>query len=152
MKKFSAFGIAVTILTLTALAEADNTSVGVTAQISATCKFVTAGAISFTLDPSVGGTVYGTITQPTFWCTNGTVYTISDDYGFHNSGTQRRLKNTASPATYIPYSFSYTNSGTGKGRSNSLSMNIASTVLEGDYINAPDGSDYSDTVMLTLNP
>lgn len=139
------------IIPISAIADI-STSINVRGEIIATCKFVTAGAITFTLDPSVGGTVYGSITQPTFWCTKGTAYTISDDKGLHSSGTQRRLKNTATPATYIPYSFSYTNSGTGNGGSNALSMNISSAILQGDYTNAPEGSDYSDIVTLTLNP
>ncbi|HNT69168.1 MAG TPA: hypothetical protein PKK79_08430, partial [Syntrophorhabdaceae bacterium] len=54
---------------------------------------------------------------------------------------------------YIPYSFTYTTSGAGSGWGwlATITMDIASTVLEANYIDASAGS-YSDTVTLTIVP
>ncbi len=124
-------------------------TVAVTATVTGVCQFLTGGAINFTLDPSVGGNVNGTVTQPTFWCTNGTTYTITDNGGLYNSaGTRRMLHGTAD---YIPYSFTYTASAAGAGRTVTLTMDIASTVVGADYVNAAAGA-YADTVTLTINP
>ncbi len=128
----------------------DSAPVSVSATVVGTCKFLTGGSISFILDPSVGGNVNGTVTQPTFWCTKGASYTITDDDGLYESGTTHRMKH-ATEDEYIPYSFSYTATGSGNGRGNPITMNISSTVLGGDYLNASAGS-YSDTVTLTITP
>jgi spore coat protein U-like protein len=150
MAKLSAIGLLVA-MPVSAIAAA-TASFNVRGELVATCAFLSTGSVSFTLDPSVGGTINGTVIQPTFWCTKGTIYTISDDSGLHESGTQRRLMNTATTPSYIPYSFTYTNTGTGGGKGATVSMNIGSIVLQSDYINAPEGADYTDTVTLTLTP
>ncbi len=128
----------------------DTATVSVSATVVGTCKFTSGGSISFTLDPSVGGNVNGTVTQPTFWCTKGASYNITDDDGLYESGTTHRMKHETL-TEYIPYSFTYTATGTGNGPSNSITMNISSTVLALDYLNASAGS-YSDTVTLTIAP
>ena len=128
----------------------DTTTVAVSASVTGTCKFLSGGTISYTLDPSVGGNVSGTVSQPTFWCTKGSSYTITDDNGANKSGTTYRMKH-ASLAEYIPYSFTYTSTGTGSGRGTTLTMNIGSQVLGSDYQNASAGN-YSDTVTLTIAP
>ncbi len=128
----------------------DTATVSVSATVVGTCKFIIGGNISFTLDPSVGGDVDGTVTQPTFWCTKGASYTISDDDGLYESGTTHRMKHDTL-VEYIPYSFTYTASGTGNGPSDPITMNITSQVLETDYLNASSGN-YSDTVTLTITP
>lgn len=143
--------VAIAMIALSGVASASDTAtVTVSATVVGTCKFLTDGSVSFSLDPSVGGNVSGTVTQPTFWCTKGTSYTITDDDGLNESGTTHQMKH-ASLNEYIPYSFSYTSTGTGSGRTTTLTMNIASSVNEADYQNASAGS-YSDTVTLTINP
>ncbi len=129
---------------------ADTATVNVSATVVGTCKFLTGGSISFTLDPSVGGNVSGTVTQPTFWCTKGASYTITDDDGLYELGTTHRMKH-ATLLEYIPYSFTYSATGTGGGPGSPITMDIASTVLGTDYINASAGN-YSDTVTLTIAP
>jgi len=134
-----------------ASAAADTATVGVTASVVGVCKYSTAtGSVDFTLDPSVGGAVSGTLSQPAFWCTKGTSYSITDDNGLNESGTTHRLKH-ASLTEYIPYTFSYTASGTGAGKSTPVTMNISASVAESDYIDASEGS-YADTVVLTITP
>lgn len=134
-----------------AICGAGNTSqVGISASVTGTCKFLTGGTITYTLDPSVGTTASGTVTQPTFWCTKGSAYTISDDNGANKDGTTYRMKH-ASLSEYIPYSFTYTSTGTGTGRSTTVTMNIASSVLGTDYADVSVGN-YSDVVTLTILP
>jgi len=130
---------------------AGTASVGVSATVLAgSCRFDSGGTVSFTLDHATGGNVAGTITQPVYRCSKDASFVISDDNGLHESGTTHRMKH-ATLNEYIPYSFTYTASGTGLGNGNPVTMNIASTVAEADYMDVPAGS-YSDTVTLTINP
>lgn len=134
-----------------ALAAPDTATVTVSATVVGTCKFTSAGAVSFTLDPSVGGAVNGAITQPTFWCTKGTSYTLTDDNGLYESGTVHRMTDNATGTQFIPYTFTYTATGTGDGPANAKILNIASQVAATDYLNASAGT-YADTVTLTITP
>lgn len=129
---------------------ADTANVGVSATVVGTCKFNNGGTAAFTLDPSVGGTANATVTQPQFWCTKGATYSITDNDGLNASGGAQRMKH-ATLAEYIPYSFSYTAGGAGTGPSTPITMNITSSVVAGDYINASAGS-YADTVILSITP
>ncbi len=130
---------------------AGTASVGVSATVLAgSCRFSRGGTVAFTLDPSTGGNVAGTVTQPRFRCSRNAYYAISDDNGLYESGTTHRMKH-ATLNEYIPYSFTYTTSGTGLGNGNPVTMDIASTVAEADYMDVPAGS-YSDTVTMTINP
>lgn len=128
---------------------AGTTTVNVSATVVGTCQFNSGGSVTFTLDPSVGGDVVGTVTQPQFWCTKNATYTITDDNGLNASGTTHRMKDAGT--NYIPYSFTYTTTGTGQGKTSPITMDISASVLEADYINAPAGT-YTDTVTLTINP
>lgn len=132
---------------------ADNSSVGVSATVLAgSCTFWWGGTVSFTLNPATGGTVSGTVTQPRFRCTRNAVYVITDNGGQNWDGANRRLKHAALNE-YIPYSFSYTETGTGSwiGSLIGTSMDISSSIVEAAYMNASAGS-YTDTVTLTINP
>jgi len=152
MKKLIVIVIAIAIIAMAGVAMAgDTATVSVSASVSGTCKFNSGTkTVSYTLDPATGGNVSGTVSQPTFWCTKGSTYTITDDNGSNKSGTTYRMKH-ASLAEYIPYSFTYTDSGTGQGKSTAITMDIASTVAEAAYINASAGN-YSDSVLLTIAP
>ena len=145
--------VAIAMIAFSGVAMADDTTtVSVSASVNGTCKFRTGGTIIFgALDPNSGVDVDGTITQPTFWCSKGLGYTISDDNGLHESGSTHNMLGPS--ADLIPYTFTYSDTGTGSGAgsTNTKTMNIASTVLGADYINATHGS-YSDTVTLTIPP
>lgn len=130
---------------------ADSATVGVSASVVGVCKYSTAtGSVSFTLNPATGGAVSGTLSQPAFWCTKGASYTITDDNGLNESGTTHQMKH-ATLTEYIPYTFTYTATGTGTGKTTPITMNIAASVAESDYINASEGS-YADTVTLSITP
>jgi len=130
---------------------ADSNTVTVTANVVGTCKFLTGGTMAFGgLDPSSGAAKAATVTQPTFWCTKGASYTISDDLGMYEVGAQRKVKH-ASLDEYINYSMSYTITGTGDGRTVTKTMDIAGTISFADYQDASAGG-YSDTITLTISP
>jgi spore coat protein U-like protein len=151
MKKILMAVVAVVVVAMAGSAMAlDTTTVAVSASVTGTCRFLGGGTVSFTLDPAVGGNVSGVVTQPTFWCTNGTTYTITDDNGGNYSGTSRRMQRGTS-GEFIPYTFTYTGTGTGGGRNATRTMNIASSVAEADYTGATTGT-YTDTVTLTITP
>ncbi len=130
---------------------ADTTTVAVSATVIGTCKFSSGGTMAFgNLDPSNPVDVNATVTQPVFWCTKGATYTITDDDGLYESGTTHQVKH-ATLTEYIPYSFTYTASGTGSGPATTITMDIAGTIVGTDYQNASAG-DYSDTVTLSITP
>jgi spore coat protein U-like protein len=142
--------IATAVFAAGALA-ADSATVGVSASVVGVCKYSTAtGSVSFTLNPATGGPVSGTLSQPAFWCTKGASYTITDDNGLNESGTTHQMKH-ATLTEYIPYTFTYTATGTGSGKSTPITMNIAASVAESDYIDKSEGS-YADTVTLSITP
>jgi spore coat protein U-like protein len=153
MKKILMAVIAVALVAMAGAAmAAGTTTVAVSATVVGTCKFTAGGAIPFgNLDPSVGTNQTPAVSQPTFWCTKGAAYTISDDAGLNETGPTARRMVHASLSEYIPYTFTYTATGTGTGPGSPFTMNIASTVLGTDYINASAGT-YSDTVTLTIAP
>ena len=153
MKKVLMAVIAVALVAMAGTAMAAppfDTTVSVNATVTGNCRFLTGGSLAFTLDPALGGLASGTVTQPTFWCTRGTIYTIVDDDGLNASGGTHRMQLGAT-GEFIPYTFTYLAGGTGQGRNTTLTMDIASTIAEADYINATAGI-YSDTVTLTINP
>lgn len=135
----------------TAALAGDTASVAVSATVTGNCKFNSGGAVSFALDPSATADATGTVTQPAFWCTKGSSFTLSDDDGINESGVGARRMKHATLAEYIPYSFAYTTSGTGTGKGTPITMDIASTVGNADFVNASAGA-YADTVTLTINP
>lgn len=130
----------------------DNATVGVSGNVVGTCKFNSGGSVAFTLDPTSGANASGTIVQPQFWCTRGATWTLTDDDGLHDivAGVHR-MRHATVLTEYIPYAFAYTATGTGAGKTNPINMNITSSVLNADFINALAGS-YADTVIVTIAP
>lgn len=153
MKKFIlAVAVVLVIVAMgTSAMAADNQTVAVSATVVGVCQFLTGGTMAFSLDPSVGGDVIGTATQPTFWCTRGATATITDNNGLHFGAGSRRMQHATSATDFIPYSFTYTANSAGSGRNTTLPMDLASTVVAADYLDALAGN-YADTVTLTINP
>lgn len=129
----------------------DTASVAVSAAVSGSCKFNSGGAVSFVLDPASTSDATGTVTQPAFWCTKGTAYSLSDDDGVNESGVGAQRMKHATLAEYIPYTFAYTTSGSGTGKGTPITLDIASTVVNANFVNASAGA-YADTVTLTVTP
>lgn len=155
MKKLMVLTVAVTICLFTAgIAIAAGTqTVAISANVAGVCQFLTGGSMSFALDPSAGGDIAGSgITQPTFWCTRGTAYTITDDDGLYETGANvNRMRHGVTATEYIPYTLTYTAAGAGGGRNSTITMDISGQVTAVDYLDALAGN-YGDTVTLTINP
>jgi len=155
MKKIllaAAVALIVIITGSVAMAAGTNT-LTVNATVVGTCNFNTAtSTISFTLDPnsSADGTA---TTVPTFWCTRGTTVTPTTDNGKNFSGGSKRMKSTANPTEFIPYSVTLTPSSTsGSGKSTPINLTVTGTVLNADYVSALAANDYTDTVVITIKP
>lgn len=154
MKKILMVLVSVAAVAMAGSAMAATATVAVSANVTGTCRFITGGAISFTLDPSSTGPATGSLTQqPSFWCTKGASYTITDAGGVNDAGPgQHRMINGASE--YIPYTLSLgaEASGTGQGKGTTLYLTtLSGTVANADFINASAGS-YSDTVTISITP
>jgi len=147
MKRFGAVAtvvLAAVVLGFGGAAQAAGTAtVDVTATVLAQCNFSTDGTMAFGNLPIVPADTAGAVTQPTFACTNGTDYTITDDGGLAGTYTMDSGTDT------INYTFTYTATGTGNGALQS--MDIAGMVTAAAYTGALAGV-YTDTVTLTINP
>ena len=132
---------------------ADTATVTVSANVVGTCKFNSGGSVSFTLDPTSGSNATGTVTQPAFWCTKGASYTITDDKGVNeaSAGVAPRRMVHATLTEYIPYTFAYTATGTGTGKTSPITLDISASVVNSDFVNASAGN-YADTVTLSITP
>lgn len=139
--------------TLTPLAmAADTATVAVSATVLGTCKFISAGSVAFPdLDPSNPVVVNGVVTQPQFWCTRNAAYTLSDDFGVNEATAGTAPRRMTNGIDFIPYTFTYRPTGVGSGPASPITMDIAASISDVDYINASAGA-YTDTVTLTINP
>lgn len=125
--------------------------VAVSASVTGNCQFNSGGTVSFSLDPTSSSVANGTVTQPRFWCTKNATYAITDDLGLHESGVIYRMQHATTLTEFIPYTFTYTAAGSGLGKTSPITLNIAASVANADYVNAAAGS-YADTVTLTITP
>jgi spore coat protein U-like protein len=81
-------------------------------------------------------------------------YAVTDDDGLYETGPDRnRMRRTAAPVAFLPYSLDVSpRSATVSGNPFVLrTLTISGTVLGVDYLGASPGN-YSDTVLLTINP
>jgi len=130
---------------------ADSADVSVTANVVGTCRFQSTPTLDFgDLDQTVG-TDATTTGDLVFWCTRNAAYTLSDEgnVGVADGSFSGNLAN--GPET-IPYSISYTNfSGNGSGRTVPITSALTATILNADYVDAPEGV-YNDVVTFTITP
>ncbi len=81
-------------------------------------------------------------------------YAVTDDDGLYETGPDRnRMRRTAAPVAYLPYSLDVSpRSATVSGNPFVLrTLTISGTVQGADILGANPGN-YSDTVLLTINP
>lgn len=153
--------VAIIVIALVALAGtamgADTATVDITATVLGTCEFSSVGTnIGFgTLPFDASGVASGdsAVGSIDFRCTNGAVFTITDDDGLHESGGTHRLESdTVAPLEYIPYTLAYVPTAlTGQGWGTWITLNMTADIAAGAYTNnSPDT--YSDTVTLTITP
>jgi spore coat protein U-like protein len=151
MKKILMAVVAAAAVAMGGVAMGATQTVTVNATVVGTCQFNSGGSISFpSLDAVSGGTA--TVIQPQFWCTKNSTYNITDDKGLYDGGGPTpRMQSTTAPYEYIPYTFIYTATGSGTGKTAPINMDIISAVNIADLENIKVG-DYSDTVTLTITP
>lgn len=152
MKKMKLAALALSLVGILSAgnAMAATTDVSVTATITGTCRFNAAPTLNLTLDQSLTTDATGT-GNLTFWCTNGTAYTLGDEAnplvgdGAFSGTLVAGLNN-------IPYSIAYTNyTGVGAGKTTAITSALTATVVNADYVNKPAGT-YTDTVTFTITP
>ena len=147
MKKLALWFFAVgLVLTFAGKSMAAGTSaITVSATVQGTCIFNTTPDIAFGVLPVVPAAV-STNVDFDLTCSNGTVYTLTDDDGLN--GTEVMLAVGVSGDT-IDYTLTYTAGGTGTGVSQLV--NIVADITALAYTGAtPDV--YEDTVTFDINP
>jgi spore coat protein U-like protein len=150
MKKILMAVVATAAVAMAGTAMGATQTVAVSANVVGTCQFNSGGSINYpSLDAVSGGTA--TVNQPQFWCTKNASYTITDDNGLYESGNTFQMRSDDAPYDFIPYTFTYTISGSGTGKNAPINMNISSTVNAADLENVKVGG-YRDTVTLTISP
>ena len=154
MNKFIIAIITLAILSMAgAVMAADTANLTVSATVVGTCKFSVVGALNFgNLDPSVGSDVNASDNTTQFWCTKGVAAeTITADNGSNWSGISRQMLDGVS-TDLIAYSLTLTkDANPNAGPTSPRALTISGTVLGVDYVGKSAGN-YSDTVVLTINP
>ena len=136
-------------------------SLNLSATITGTCRFNTAGPTAVTIGTPVAVTaidqtetlvvVTGTA-NVLYRCTTGVTAATTADTGLHVSGGVRRVCVGATPC--MPYSLGLVGGaqvGTGHGAGQDKTLAVTATIASTDYENAAAGT-YTDTVILTITP
>lgn len=122
----------------------------VSATVVAGCRFDTGGTLDFgnLFSGDSANVTLSASSQPTFFCTNLTAYTITNNDGLNSiaAGVPRLFDGGAS---YMEYSIAYTATGTGDGNVNP--MDLTGTINAAQYTAAAAGA-YTDTIVLTIAP
>ena len=133
----------------------DTQNLGVSASVTATCKFLTtAQTLTFgAIDPSGTATPSGSGATVTYRCTKGTAATgVTLGNGGNFLTGSRRLGNGTD---FIPYSLSLTGgTATGAGFGSAITgsaLTFTAGIVASDYQNVSAGT-YTDTVLMTLTP
>lgn len=116
------------------------------------CTFSTASSsISLVIDPSSGAMASGA-GSVTFRCTGSSataIWATSDDGGLFNAAG-KRMRHATSPTDFLPYSLSYTATGSAP-KNVTQTITVTASVAPADFQNALAGN-YSDTVVLSIAP
>lgn len=126
---------------------ADTQQIDVKATVKQVCQFSAAGAIAlaFTISPELTGNQSGSVDVP-FKCTNGVTPTVATTSG----GTTLTGTGTTPPTMAYTFSIGTVPSGAGFAAADTT-FKVTATVADTEYRDAPAG-DYTDTVMLSINP
>jgi spore coat protein U-like protein len=155
MKKLLGLAMVLGLVLLTGVAfAADTNTLTVQASVLGTCKFVApkTSTLDFgSLDPSVGNNVNASTTTQ-FWCTKGvTTDVVSAGNGSHYSGGTRNMLDAVS-TDLIPYTLTLAKDGNpNAGPTSPRTLTISGQVLGTDYVGKSAGN-YSDTVIISINP
>ena len=141
-----------------AMAGSTTNTLSVSATVTGSCRFNSAGPTTLTIatgagviDPSAAGPATGTV-GITFRCTTGTTSSIAADDGLNSTGPGARR--VANGGNFMPYSLTLTNAaqvGSGFGAGQDKTLQVDGSITAANYQNAVAGA-YSDTVTLTITP
>ncbi len=142
---------ALAITTLAGTAIAANKNVIINADVVGTCEFVDASDVSINFGALTAGMADQTKAGSTqFWCSNGVSYTVAANDGINFEAGSKQM---TSGAHKLPYELTLDKtSGTGTGVSGPITLNLTATINGSDLDNAHVGTNYTDTVVLTLTP
>ncbi len=153
MKKLFVLVMTVAMAAFSGAAMAAGTAnLTVQATVVAGCGINSTTPVSFVIDP--GSTVNATASgAANVWCATGVTGTVAiSGTGLHGVGADMYMY---SPTAV--YSLRYTldipaATVVGAGRAAGMDVAINGTVIPGDFSSAPPAADYSDTVLVTINP
>lgn len=130
---------------------ADSQNMTVSATVVSVCQLQSVPAMSFSLDPSVGGDAPAS-SAVTYKCTKGLTPT-SVTVGAGASPYSGTLA-SATVAGTIAYSVSWTNPTTAGAGFNQAAQTVTLTgkVLEAAYLDAIAATDYTASVAVAINP
>ena len=147
-----------TLLAAAPALAASSVAVAVSAVIltKSNCRFSTnAATLAFgDLDP--GNPVDVTVSAPIgFRCNGGpptAVFLVTDDDGLYETAPDaNRMRHAILPGTFLPYAFSVAPGSGTVPRNTPQILTVTGTVRGADYQAAAAG-DYSDTVLVSINP
>jgi len=151
MKKYLLIAaVAMIVITMAGVALAATASVPVSASITGTCRFSAPPTLAFgALDQTLGTNATTGPVNLSFWCTQGTPYTLTDPDGF-STGSYSAIISDGTDT--IPVTITYTNAtGNGSGKSTTINSSLGGTILNSAYIDKPAGN-YSGSVLFTIAP
>ncbi len=152
MKKVMMLAVIAVVVAMAgaAFAALPNATVVVTGTIPGVCHFDTVPALNVNLDPAAGDPASGTANL-TFWCTNGTSWTLLDPNN-SSAGSYLGTLDDGSGNT-IGYTLTFTNAtgGPTAGRTDVKTSVLTATVPLANFQNMPVGT-YSQNVVFTINP
>ncbi len=133
-------------------------NVNVNANVTGNCRFNDAGPTTLliqndgsgNIDPSSTTDATGTATVP-YRCTKGTVASVSAGNGNNHDGTNRRVTDGTEFMAYSLNLSGDTQTGTGHGVGQDLTLTLDSTITAAAFQNVSAGA-YADTVVLTITP
>lgn len=156
MKKLIIAAVAIAVLMAGGMAmAADTATVTVTATVQGTCLFLGAKTATLAFPPlTAGGPDETASATLQFWCSNGTVFTLTDDSGLNElgPGAPRMASTTLGATEYLPYTFTATPSAlVGGGLAAPVTLTVDGSVTSANY-SARTADVYRDTITFTVNP
>ena len=154
MKRLLIVAVAIVVLAASGTAMAvDQATVTVTATVQGTCLFLGSKTATLAFPPlTAGGPDETASTTLSFWCSNGTVFALTDDAGLYEAGTPRMTSTTLGVTEYLPYTFTATpNALVGGGLASPVTLTVGGSVLSADY-SLRTADVYQDTITFTVNP
>ena len=138
-------------------------SVAVNGSVSGLCKAGQSGILTFAItDPSSAGPYTASVTDTTVLCTKTTTFTVTAasankpalPASCGGAGITGTLIDPVVPGATMDYTFICNNAsgtGAGFGAGTAQNLNLAGSIVQAQYQNAPVSAGYKDTITLTIS-